>query len=139
MFNPKVLIAKGPPPNDRGCLICGKVGHKAKECVNRGRKGRDRRQSAQQQEENSTQEVMHNRNIPHQMNRARPVVHQQMNRYRPVDNRDRPPLNRQQQQPNRYRPPAGPNNRRPGQPVNGEERILVARREAADPNQPILG
>lgn len=32
LFNPKVLVAAGPPPNDRGCLVCGKVGHKAKEC-----------------------------------------------------------------------------------------------------------
>ena len=32
MFDPKKLIPFGPPPNDRGCLVCGKVGHKAKEC-----------------------------------------------------------------------------------------------------------
>lgn len=56
-------------------------------------------------------------------------------------NRDRPPMFRQQQQqqqPNRYRPPARPNNR-PGQPLNPGERILVARREAADPNQSLIG
>jgi len=32
LFNAKKMIPFGPPPNDRGCLICGKVGHKAKEC-----------------------------------------------------------------------------------------------------------
>ena len=140
MFNPKALIS-GPPPNDRGCLICGKVGHKAKECENRGNRnrGRDKNSPQQQQTDNPqnlTQEV-HNRNMAQQRDRGGgPGQQQQMNRYRPQGfhqmNRDRP-VQQQQQQVNRYRPARA--NNRPGLPLNSGERIFTARRETPDQNQ----
>jgi hypothetical protein len=140
LFNPKVLISNGPPPNDRGCLICGKVGHKAKECENRGNRnrGRDKNSPQQQQTDNPqnlTQEV-HNRNMVQQRDRGGGPVQQQMNRYRPQGfhqmNRDRP-VQQQQQQVNRYRPARA--NNRPGLPLNSGERIFTARRETPDQNQ----
>jgi hypothetical protein len=146
LFNPKVLISNGPPPNDRGCLICGKVGHKAKECENRGNRnrGQDKNSPQQQQQQrdnpqNPAQEV-HNRNMVQQRDRGvgpGQPHQQQMNRYRPQQgfhqfNRDRP--GQQQPQVNRYRP-IRPNNR-PGVPLNSNgERIYTARREIPDPNQ----
>ena len=145
LFNPKVLISTGPPPNDRGCLICGKVGHKAKECENRGNRNRGRDKNSPQHQprdnqQNQTQEV-HNRNMAQQRDRgamgATGGGPSQMNRYRPPPpgfhqmNRDRPG---QQQQFNRYRP-ARPNSR-PGIPQNNGERIFTARRETPDSNRP---
>ncbi|KAK4026185.1 hypothetical protein OUZ56_015202 [Daphnia magna] len=139
LFNPKVLIATGPPPNDRGCLICGKVGHKAKECDNRGKRNRGQDQNPplpRDNPQNAAQEV-HNRNVPQQtMNRDRGP--HQMNRYRPQGfhqmNRDRGGPVQQHQQANRHRP-VRPNHR-PGMPQNSGERIFTARRPTADPNQP---
>lgn len=140
MFNPKVLISTGPPPNDRGCLICGKVGHKAKECENRGNRNRGRDKNSPQQQprdnpQNPAQEV-HNRNMVQQRDRGVGPGQPQMNRYRPQQgfqqfNRDRPV--QQPPQVNRYRP-VRPNNR-PGVPLNSGERIYLARREIPDPNQ----
>ncbi|XP_057368026.1 terminal uridylyltransferase 4-like [Daphnia carinata] len=139
LFNPKVLISTGPPPNDRGCLICGKVGHKAKECENRGKRNRGQDQNPPQPRDNpqNTAQEVHNRNMPQQtMNRDRGP--QQMNRYRPQGfhqmNRDRGGGPLQYQQVNRHRP-VRPNHR-PGMPQNSGEQIFPARRPTADPNQP---
>ena len=40
LFDTRKLAPFGPPPNDRGCLICSKVGHKAKKCEYRRNKKR---------------------------------------------------------------------------------------------------
>lgn len=29
------LLCDGKPPNDRGCRMCGKIGHMVKDCPNR--------------------------------------------------------------------------------------------------------
>lgn len=147
LFNPKVLIPAGPPPNDRGCLVCGKIGHKVKECPFRGgnrNKGRNSTQQPRENPQNAGQKGMHQRNPPQvAANRDRPVQQQhQMNRYRPEGqqiNRDRPV--QRQQQLNRYRP-AQQNNRNGAQQLAGQplvSRVFVARREGADPNQPLVG
>ena len=142
LFNPKVLISAGPPPNDRGCLICGKVGHKAKECENRGNRNRGRDKNSPQQQprdnpQNPAQEV-HNRNMAQQRDRGvgPGQQQQQINRYRPQGfhqmNRDRPGQQQQQQPFNRYRPVRA--NNRPGVPLNSGERIFTARRDPPDAN-----
>jgi len=52
LFNPDVLVSSGPPPNDRGCLVCGKIGHKVKECE--FKRGGNRRNDRDQRPRPST-------------------------------------------------------------------------------------
>lgn len=154
LFNPKVLIPSGPPPNDRGCLVCGKIGHKVKECPIRGgnrNKGRNSTQQPRENPQNAGQKVMHNsRNIPQPVRPVQQQQQHQMNRYRPEGqqqiNRDRPPAAQQQRQqpvpPNRYRPAAVQQNNRIGHQLVGQplvSRVFAARRDGADPNQPLVG
>ena len=51
LFNPNLLIPGGPPPNDRGCRICGKLGHKAKECEFIRKKGNRSNRNVQQHQQ----------------------------------------------------------------------------------------
>merc|ERR1711971_1426080 len=59
-FDPD-LLTDGPPPNDRGCRACGKIGHLVADCPrkkvadNRKRQEKDRRERQNQQESRERQ------------------------------------------------------------------------------------
>ena len=154
LFNPKVLIPNGPPPNDRGCIICGKIGHKAKECEwrrgganrNKNKGNNNDRQpdnrSRQQQQQRSLlrqpeQQIQNPRaaQLQQHINQERAAYHQQQqNHYRPAQQR---PVNDFQ---NRQRQPQL--NVRQGPQANSNlvirERIVTpsVRREVEGPQQP---
>ncbi|XP_041359697.1 terminal uridylyltransferase 4-like isoform X2 [Gigantopelta aegis] len=82
-FFDRTLLSEGSPPNDRGCRVCGKIGHIAKEChivVNRKeREERGRKAKAAQDQERRQDNS--NRNNMNAGNQRNPVSSPQKGMY----------------------------------------------------------
>lgn len=132
--------------------MCGKIGHKVKDCPHSRKKRQANLRNDQQQpppaaRQNQPNLPNHekipnpgmNRNLPQAINHGGPVHHPQMNRYRPegpqMNRQYRPMPTGQRPQQNRYRPAQPVNRAGQGNPA-ARERVLPSRREVPDPNHP---
>lgn len=101
-----MLVACGPPPNDRGCLICRKIGHKVRDCPSSRNMRNKARNVSKQQRENPQngpqQRGPHNRNIPQAFNRDKPVQQQQQQQPRQQNQQQQQPRQQNQQHQQRH-------------------------------------
>ncbi|GAB6033326.1 Terminal uridylyltransferase 7 [Chamberlinius hualienensis] len=74
LFDSRQFV-EGPPPNDRGCRICGKIGHKVKECPKKkSRQQRKNRNGDDHKDQLTTEGVFKNHNLA--TNRDMPNLNQ---------------------------------------------------------------